>query len=109
MQTRRQSSVLGRRGQKNIFRDEDQKKRSLLQLHLRGIGLVAFFWGMIFALGAQKPPLTWILPSHSGKDQQKKEQKSLKMYPSGIGPVAFLWGTIFAWEHTLAWVHKNLL
>ena len=63
-------------------------------MHLSGVGPVAFFSGTIFALGAQKPPLTRILPSHLGERPQKKEQKSsLKMHPSGIRPDAFFWGT----------------
>ena len=78
-------------------------------MHLRGVGLVAFFSGTIFALGAQKPPLMWILPSHSGERPKKEEKSTLKMHPSGIGPVAFFWRTIFAWGHILAWGHKNLL
>ena len=70
-------------------------------MHPSGIGPVAFFWGTIFALrvhsclGAQKPFLKRILPSHLGGKPKKKS--SLKMHPSGIGPVAFFWGTIFAW------------
>ena len=86
------------------------KKRSLSQMHLRGVGPLAFFSEIIFALGAQKLPLTRILPSYLGKDQKKKDQKfSLKMHPSGIGSVAFFLGTIFAWWHILAWGHKDLL
>ena len=51
------------------------KKRSLSQMRLSGMGPVAFFWGTIFALGAQNPPLTLILPSYSGEDQKKKRKK----------------------------------
>ena len=116
MQTRRQSSVLGGGGhrkfwwgKKNIFEDKDQKQKSLSQMHLCDVGPVAFFLGMIFALGAQKSPLTRILPTHLGEKQKKRTKSSLKMHPSGIGPVAFFWGTIFAWGHILAWGHKNLL
>ena len=44
------------------------KKRSLSQMHLSGVGPVAFLWGTIsawgthFHFGAQKPPLIRILP-----------------------------------------------
>ena len=78
-------------------------------MHLRGVGPVAFFSGTIFALGAQKPPFMWILPSHLGERPKKRQKSSLKMHPSGIGPVAFFWGTIFAWGHIHAWWHKNLI
>ena len=78
-------------------------------MHLRGVGPVAFFSGAIFTLGAQKPPLTRILPSHSGERPKKEQMSFLKMHPSGIGTDAFFWGMIFAWGHILAWGHKNLL
>ena len=50
-------------------------------MHLRGVDPVAFFSGTIFALGAQKPPLTRILPSHSGERPKKEQKSSLKMHP----------------------------
>ena len=68
-------------------------------MHLRGVDPVAFFSGTIFALGAQKPPLTRILPSHSGERPKKRTKVFFENAPSGISPDAFFWGTIFAWGH----------
>ena len=85
-------------------------------MHLSGVGPVAFLWSTIFALGAQfllgaqKPPLMRILPSHSGEDQKKEQKSSSKMHFSGIGPVAFFWGTIFVWgTHSRLGAPKPLL
>ena len=54
-------------------------------------------WRTHSRLGAQKPPLVRILPSHSGLKTKNKTKRSLsQMHHNGAGPVAFFWGTILA-------------
>ena len=70
-------------------------KQKGLYHYTNGVGPVVFFWGTHSCLGAQKPPLVQILPSHSRVKAKNKTKRSLsKMHPNGVGPVAFFWGTI---------------
>ena len=65
-------------------------------MHPNGVRPVAFFWGTHSCLGAQKPPLVRILPSHSRVKTKNKTKKSLSQtHPNGVKAVAFFWGTIF--------------
>ena len=69
-------------------------------MHPSGVSPVAFFWGTVFArrthsrLGAQKPPLVRILPSHLRVKTKNRTKRSLsQMHLSGVGSAAFFWGT----------------
>ena len=64
-------------------------------MHLRGVGPVAFFSGTIFALGAQKPPLTRILPSHSGERPKKRTKVFFENEPQWHRSRCFLLGHDF--------------
>ena len=72
-------------------------------MHLSSVGLVAFFWGTIFALGAhsclgaKKLSLMQILPLHSRGRPKKRTKVFFENVSNGVGLVAFFWGTIFAW------------
>ena len=64
-------------------------------MRLSGVGPAAFFWGTIFILGAQKPPLTWILPSYSGEDQKKKNKSLLRKYTAVASVLLLFFGGQF--------------
>ena len=75
-------------------------------MHPSGIGPVVFLGGTIFAwrthsrLGAQKPPLVRILPSHLEVNTKNKTKMSLsQMHHNGVRSVTLVWGQIVAWGH----------
>ena len=86
-------NIFGNEGQKKVFiANASQWRRSYCFLLGHN-----FRFGGTFSLGAQKPPLVRILPSHSGVKTKNKMKRSLsQMHPNGVDPVAFFWGTFVA-------------
>ena len=59
--------------------------------------LLLFLGGTHSRLGAQKPLLVRILPSHLVVKTKNKTKRSWsQMHPNGVGPVAYLWGDTFS-------------